>query len=316
MHCEVVDLSEESEVDWDTAIERSVNGTLFHLRKFLAYHINRFSGREYFVGFQVRGQIVARLCFSVVKRDGLRLLLSPYGASYGGLVFMRPPAFQEAIAVTDALIRLGREMLVDEIHLAYPIKACLRASLDTADFALLNRGFELSVRDITSVYVRGTSKISDRGRRSAQKAARLGVTLDWDPSLADFWQVVEATYSKHGVPPTHSVEEFDTLRHLLGSRITLCVAHVDGYPAAALGCFRLTHQVDSAFYICSDPYQNKTQALSFLISERLARMDADVSYFSFGTSSYEMVPRENIFQFKENFTKIGMFRDTYTWKAS
>jgi len=76
----------------------------------------------------------------------------------------------------------------------------------------------------------------------------------------------------------------------------------------------LTDNVESAFYICSDPATSKTQALSLLIKEKLDSLESGVDYFSFGTSSYDMIPRMNIFEYKENFTKIGMFRDTYLWK--
>jgi hypothetical protein len=316
MICEVIDLSEETEADWDSAVERSINGTLFHCRRFLSYHEDRFRSREYFVGFRLRDDIVARLSFVIMQQEGLRVLLSPYGASYGGLVFARQPTFQEALAVTDAFVGLCRDMSIAEAHLAHPIRACLRASLDTVEFALIHRGFTITVRDVTSVFVRGTSQISNRGRRSAQKAARAGVTIDWDPSFADFWSVVDATYRKHGVPPTHSAEEFLRLQHLFPDCITTCVAYFERRPAAALGCFRLTERVDSAFYICSDPFLNKTQALSLLIKEKLDSMDGDLEFFSFGTSTYDMIPRINIFEFKENFTKVGMFRDTFTWRAN
>ncbi|NJL72610.1 MAG: hypothetical protein HC888_14090 [Candidatus Competibacteraceae bacterium] len=316
MKAEVVDLSAESVSDWDEAVERSVNGTLFHTRQFLAYHADRFAGRERFVGFRIGGEIVARLSFAVAERDEGRVLLSPYGASYGGIVFSRQPGFHEALAVTDALLDQFRELSVDEAHLAHPIRACQRASLDTAEFALLHRGFRVTIRDVTSVFVRGASQISERGRRSARKAQRAGVTIDWEPDFADFWAVVEATYRKHGVPPTHEPEEFRRLRALVGDQVTTCVAYFEGAPAAALGCFRLTDRVDSAFYICSDPALNKSQSLSLLIKEKLDNMDSRIDFFSFGTSTYDMIPRSNIFEFKENFTKIGMFRDTYTWKKT
>jgi hypothetical protein len=314
MKAELIELGSEDFVTWDDAIEHSINGTIFHRRQFLAYHGGRFSGRERFVGFRLRGEIIARMAFAIVERKEGLILLSPYGASYGGIVFSRLPSFQEALAITDAFLGFCDDMEIDEAHLANPIKACLRAPLDIVEFALLHRGFQLTIRDMTSVFVRGKSQLSERGRRSTKKASQLGVTIDWNPDFADFWHVVELTYAKHGVSATHSAEEFCRIRDLVGERVSICVAYFEARPVAGLGCFQLTDNVDSAFYICSDPAMSKTQALSFLIKEKLDSLESGVDYFSFGTSSYEMIPRMNIFEYKENFTKIGMFRDTYSWK--
>jgi len=130
MKVEVADLAGEIDSDWDIAIEGSINGTLFHLHRFLAYHERRFAGHEFFFGFRLRGETIARIAFAVVERETGRVLLSPYGASYGGLVFSRLPSFQEALAITDAFLSLCVDMKIDEAHLANPIKACLRAPLD------------------------------------------------------------------------------------------------------------------------------------------------------------------------------------------
>lgn len=309
-----VDLGQESADDWDRAIESSVNGTLFHLRRFLGYHGDRFSQSARFFGFESRGKILARVSFAVIVQDGRRVFVSPYGGSYGGIVFAHHPSLRDAISITDSLINLFGVLEVDDAYLANPISACYEGALDTASFALTFRGFSVAIRDVTSVFVRGLSMPSERARRSAKKASKLGVKIDWSPPIEDYWKVMMATYRKHGVPPTHSFEEILRLRTLLGERIRFPVAYFEGEPAAAIGCFRVSRILDSAFYICQDPDLQHSQALSMLIAEQLEKLDDEIKCFSFGTSTYDMQPRHNIFEFKENFTKIGMFRETYSWR--
>jgi hypothetical protein len=309
----VLDLIQEE--SWDDAIRSSINGTLFHTRRFLSYHGDRFVTSERFVGFAgVKKGILARFSFIIENREGVRTLLSPYGASYGGLVFSRLPSYSEADGVAQALIALFQEFDVDEAYLTFPIAACCVAALDTATFALSHRGFILDSRDVTSIYKRGLSKPSERVRRSAAKARKLGVNLSWEPPLDDVWRVVDATYRKHGVPPTHTREDFAKLQELCSSDIRACAAYYDGKPAAALGLFRLTESVDSAFYICHDPELQQSQALSLLVLECLDQLPDSVSYFSFGTSTYYMQPRHNVFEFKDSFAKIGQYRETYLWR--
>ncbi|MGB4116682.1 MAG: GNAT family N-acetyltransferase [Polaromonas sp.] len=309
-----VDLGGEPADEWDRGIESSVNGTLFHLRQFLGYHGDRFAQTARFYGFEGRGKILARIAFAVVEQEGRRVFVSPYGGSYGGIVFAQHPSLRDAIGITDSLINLFDLLGVEEAFLANPIAASYQGSLDTASFALTFRGFSIAIRDVTSVFVRGLSVPSERARRSAKKAMKLGVKIDWSPPIEDYWKVMMATYRKHGVTPTHTFENILSLRTLLGERIRFPVAYFEGEPAAAIGCFRVSRILDSAFYICQDPELQHSQALSLLISEQLEKLDEEVKCFSFGTSTYDMQPRHNIFEFKENFTKIGMFRETYSWR--
>jgi|688.fasta_scaffold118918_3 hypothetical protein len=309
-----VDLGGEPADEWDRGIESSVNGTLFHLRQFLGYHGDRFAQTARFYGFASRGKILARIAFAVIEQEGRRVFVSPYGGSYGGIVFAQHPSLRDAIGITDSLINLFDLLGVEEAFLANPIAASYQGSLDTASFALIFRGFSIAIRDVTSVFVRGLSVPSERARRSAKKAMKLGVKIDWSPPIEDYWKVMMATYRKHGVPPTHTFENILSLRTLLGERIRFPVAYFEGEPAAAIGCFRVSRILDSAFYICQDPELQHSQALSLLIAEQLEKLDEEVKCFSFGTSTYDMQPRHNIFEFKENFTKIGVFRETYSWR--
>src|SRR5438876_11138995 len=87
---------------WDDDVDRSVNGTLFHLRRFLAYHGERFRGSERFLLVLDGDSLVAQIPVAITDEPNGRLLRSPYGASYGGFAFRRYPTFSQAARALDA----------------------------------------------------------------------------------------------------------------------------------------------------------------------------------------------------------------------
>ena len=307
---------------WDETVGESVNGTIFHLRAFLAYHGDKFRGSERFLVARSPGGVVAQIALTVNENpDGTREVLSPYGASYGGFVLHHSLTHREAKGLVGAFVDWLRSTGISRCRLTFPIACCNKVSVDTLYFALLEHGFRLSTREVTSVFCLeprrpAYEQVYDRARRTARRAANAGVTIDFHGDLDDFWRVLELTYAKHGVPPTHTHAEYKRLTELLPDRVFAHVAYHDDEPVAALGCFVITPTVNSSFYICQDPAKDDLQGLSLLILETLSRMEQEgYRYFNFGTMTVNMEPRENIFMFKENFSRVGVFRDTYEWRA-
>ncbi len=315
---EILNFTNKSPDEWDDFIASSGNGTIFHTRKFLQYHENKFKDREFFIGFKQSKKLVACISYSIEERNGVRTLLSPYGASYGGFVFADAPSYKTVELVIENFLEHIQSLKIQEVYLAFPIEACSKFCQDTIFSVLLGNGFVSSVRDLTSVYVKhNEGKFSKRARRSFLKAQKLGVEYHEDAPFEDFWKVVNATYKKHGVPPTHSAKEYQKLNSFFGNKISWKVCYLNGTPISALGTFRITNSVDSAFYLCQDPKYQDSQSLSYLIISYIKALPKNVSYFSFGTvTTYEMKPRYNVIEFKENFSKIGMFRETFLWKKN
>lgn len=289
---------------WDSFVDSSINGTIFHKVAFLSYHDIEHQSKLKYFEFKLKNKVIARLAFGL---DGSSLH-SPYGASYGGFIFNDYLSYSVSIHLVDCLLEIARIYKVEKIFYTPPIQAAHDSSFDTFNFALFEKGFRLDSADITNVFDRKYSQFSNRLLRARQRAMAQNVMLNKNGSLEDFWCVLQKTYAKHGANPTHS---FMQLRYLIekdGLDIRMPVAYFNDLPVAALGCFKISKHLDSSFYICSDPLYKDTQALSYLLSETLNTVDERIRYFSFGTSSVSMMPRLNIFEFKENFTRIGMFK--------
>ena len=176
-------------------------------------------------------------------------------------------------------------------------------------------------RDISSaVYLDNTAQISEtmtsRARNSARKASKSGVIVVRRGELSDFWVVMEKTFQKLGIRPAHTLQEFHALSERFPEDIYVDIAYLDQRPIAGIGYFVINERVNSSFYFCQDPEFQNRHALSLLVSEALFdSQHSGFKWFDFGTSSVSMRGKENLFRFKESFGAVGLFRETYLWKA-
>lgn len=306
---------------WDDEAERAVNGTIFHLRRFLAYHGARFRDVERFLLVLDGDSLVAQLPAAVEDGAEGRRLRSPYGASYGGLVFQRYPTFTQASRIVEALLEWMEAERIERATLTPPIAACSALPLDVVSFALLAAGFVSVNRDVSSVVrldpdVPVLETVTSRARNTARKAEREGVEVKERSNLDDFWSVMEATFSKHGTRPTHTREEFGELAEALPERVYADVAYHDGEAVAGVGYFVINPLVNSSFYFCQRPDRQELNGLTLCVLRGLERAQEDgYRWFDFGTSTAGMQPREGVFRFKEQFASVGQFRETFEWTA-
>jgi hypothetical protein len=306
---------------WDDDIERSINGTLFHLRRFLAYHGDRFRDRERFLVVLDGDRLLAQIPVAIAEGSTGRHLQTPYGASYGGFAFQRYPTAGQAGRVVEAFLAWCETERVTRVTLTPPIAACSTLPLDVVQFALLRAGFRSVNRDLSSVLAldRGVAietAVTSRARNHARNAQRRGVTIKPRAALEDFWSVMDATFARHGTPPTHTLEEFRWLAEALPARVYADVGYHDGHPVAGVGYFVINRLVNSSFYLCQRPDQRDLNGLTLCILRGLEREQQDgYRWFDFGTSTAGMQPRENVFRFKEHFTRVAQFRETFEWAA-
>jgi hypothetical protein len=311
------ELAGSSELEhWDEFVDLSCNGTLFHLRRFLAYHGDRFAGREAYVVVRKGEQAIAQIAYALDANDGERAARSPYGGSYGGLVVKRALSYDESQNVVAALLEYLSRNGIARLAVTPPLPCCQEMPSDTTTFAMLERGFTCTNRDISSILpLQGAKSVWDlvtgRARNMARKAEKMGVHVVPAAPLEHFWPLMEETFSHHGTTPTHSRAEIADLLQRLPDRLALDVAYRDGVPVAGAAMFVVNARVATSFYLCQNDAGRESEALSILIMDVLDRCRRKAfSYFDFGTSSHHMVARPGIFRFKESFGAVGQFRET------
>ncbi|ABI68039.1 GNAT family N-acetyltransferase [Syntrophomonas wolfei] len=315
----IIEASDKNLDKWDELIGNSINGTIFHLEKFLSYHGERFKDRGKFLYICEGTQPFAQISLTIEEQDGECLARSPYGASYGGVVFQSYPGYRKGKEIVQLILDYLKQHQVDRFIITPPIACCSKSSLDTFNFNLLEAGFKSINRDISSVYYFENRPVFEclpsKVRNTIRTAEKNDIEIRQNADIRDFWQVLSSTYFKHGTNPTHSIEEFNLLMDLLPGRIYTNVAYKDGIPVAGVACFEINKLTNSSFYLCQFQEYQKYQALSLLVMTTLeSSREKGFSFFDFGTSTVNMQARPNIFTFKEHFTKIGQFRETFEWK--
>lgn len=303
---------------WDKFVDSSVNGTIFHKLQFLSYHKNKFAGRERFLVVLKGEEIIAQISVALDIIDGKHVLRSPYGASYGGFIFAEIPSYQESSEIVRLLIDYMKKHQVHKCILTHSLNCYSDKSLDTYYFTLLENGFHLKNRDISSVKVFDSlpaeQDVRPVMRRKFKRAQENGVQINENPNLKEVYQVLyDEQKEKFQCVPTHTLEEFLLLHQLFPSDIYSVAAEYDDKVIAALTLFRVNQKVMLTFYICQNlKYKNMNAVPLLILYELRKSQEQGYSFFDFGTSSINMKANPSLLEFKEGFTRgVGMFRETY-----
>jgi|WetSurMetagenome_2_1015567.scaffolds.fasta_scaffold03329_5 hypothetical protein len=311
---------ESDEKGWSDFVARSCNGTVFHLPDFFRYHpAGRFDNHHLL--FESDDGIEALIPGALSLRDGSTWFRSYPGASWGGPVIQDSTGLADIEGYTDMLLEYCRGKGWGGIEITLPPQAYFRRPHNYIDFALLQRGFAYRKRELTAVIdlSRMGEEIDlafrDSARRGVTKARREGVAVVEDPDFSKFYPVLETNLQdRHGVRPTHTLEELERVRSLLGpDRIRQFVAVRDGAVLAGMVMFNCNPRVTLAFYISHDARHQQSRPVNLVYREviRWARENG-FRYLDLGTFTLNMEVNYGLCRFKESFSARGQFRDTFT----
>ena len=303
---------------WNKFVVESVNGTLFHRLDFLRYHKNRFRQNEHNLLWIKGDQIISIMPLAIFNEGGLLHARSPYGGSYGGIILREWLNYSESSQIVSTLTDYLKIINVKKCTITPPLKILEKTSSDTLLFCFLEKGFRIVNSDISSVininelFAGNNSGARIRHlERKHKKTKKLKIISANNQSAKEFWGILEVTFNKHGIKPTHTLSDWEKLCEDFPGEIWNNVAFLDDKPIAGIGNIKVNENTISTFYLCSDPAFNHTQALSGLIYELIMNCrNNGIRYIDFGTSSVNMKPRETIFRFKESFGAYGCLRHT------
>lgn len=305
---------------WADFVKLSSNGTLFHLPEFFDYHPpGRFQNHH--VILEDNGETVAISTGALSQIAGETWFRSYPGASWGGLVMNDGAGLETVEACVDGLVAHARSLGAVGIEMTSPPLVYHRRPSNYLDFALIRRGFTYRKRELTAVIDLGRMgdeielAFRDSARRGAARARRMGIEVVEDPDFSAFYPVLETNLQeRHGVRPTHTIEELERLRELLGPGvISQFVARGDQGVLAGMIMFRCNPRVTLAFYISHDARHQSLRPVNLVYQEviRWAR-DSGYRYLDLGTFTLDMQVNHGLCRFKESFSARGHFRETFT----
>lgn len=304
--------------NWDEFVARANNGTLFHERRFLSYHpADRFSDHSLIL--EKKGKIKALFPAAVQEEGGKQSLISHPGSSYGGLIVDRDLSFRDSYDIVELLVKHGKAKGYSKIKMTLPPAIYQSRVSNYIDFSLIKHGFEYAKRDVSSMLTiestpeENLALFRTSHRTAVRKAIKQNVTISESDDWESFYQILETNLKiRHGVNPTHTLDEIIKLKTLYPDRIKLFSAFHDDKMVAGVVNFSVNKDVVLAFYISHDETRQKLRAVNLLFYEIIKWCQVNnFKYLDFGIFTVDMDPNFGLGRFKENFGASGVFRDTF-----
>jgi len=321
----VVRYADEYREAWDAFVRRSMNGTLFHLQQFLAYHP---PGRFHFhhLLFFEGDRLVAVLPGGLTQNG--RHYESPVGASYGSFVWEDIDA-ATALAIVEAFESYIRELGVQAVHLTSAPTLYQPVLSQNLEFALLYKGYAYERHYISHITQLGIvsdpqdlfAPIAKRYIKRAYQHYR-GIAIEevspdrMIAALTEFYPIIVENKARRNAKPTHSLEDLRRLHELLPELMKLWLLRLDGELIAGSLIFLPNHRVPLSFYPMMR-YEFRDVRPIYVLSAEMMRwaQRQGYSYFDLGVSQdtsddNPMTPALPLIEFKEKFHSRGILRST------
>lgn len=303
---------------WDQFVEIANNGTLFHERKFLNYH-PRGRFMDHSLVFLEQGKAIA-LFPAVDHRDenGKRILLSHGGSSYGGIVQPVGQGVEKNMEIVSALNKYGKQEGFDGIQMTLVPDIYNHQLNNYLEFACFRHGYTYVKREISSVLIledsieKNIAKFRQTHRTAYRRGEKMGVIVKESSDYAAFYEILKKNLKiRHGVDPTHSLEELIDLKSRYPERIRLYGAFLEDKMIAGVVMFDANDLVTLAFYISHNEEYQKYRAVNVLFKELIQdSIQRGFKYLDYGIFTVNMEPNFGLARFKESFGAGGIFRDT------
>jgi hypothetical protein len=312
----VVPCTAELVKTWNSFVEQSNNGTVFHRLDFLDYHpAGRFTFHHlmFYKGEELIAVLPGGLSGDMFK--------SPMGASFGGFVVKSRIGLQDADAIVKAFIRYCASKLIKEVYLTPPMQIYCETFNESIEFAMHYNHFIVlsslfsSVIDFSKIHSK--EDLSRNTRHKINKAINKGVTIEEKPDYDAFYPILLKNKEKFGVSPTHTLQELKKIDSLLPGMMTLFLAYVEGKPIAGELLFACNKQCVLNFYTMHLYEYHNLFMVNYLIEHAIRWCNQHgFRYYDYGVSADTfsidpMEPSWSLIEFKESMGANGCQRKTY-----
>jgi hypothetical protein len=302
----------ERESVWDDFVAGSRNGTLFHTRRFLAYHpADRFQDASLL--FMDGEKIIGVLPAAKKTEDGKSTLVSHPGASYGGLVLPMGSGMKE----TGEMLGLVKDYAKAQKHrsvsfLRLPPASLQIESSEDQQYWLYQQGWKMTRCEMDGAVDLSGMRESDvlesltgKCRNMVRQAERAKVTVSLSEDFSTYWLLLEGVLkSRHGAHPTHSLAEIERLKSLLPEDIRLLAAFAAGKMVAGTVLVTINSCALYTLYMAQDYEAQKFHPMHLVLVEALKlaiREKCRALHLGVSTEDGGKKANEGLFFFKESF---------------
>lgn len=304
---------------WDEFVDNSRNGTIFHTRSFLSYHPEgRFKDRSLL--FLQDGNIVSILPGCLIENNSGLTLASHQGSTYGGFVIPQKLGVAKALQLVDLLLEFMKKEGICDIWMRYPEYIFEKEPSEEIKYAMWHRGFGMDYIELSTCYDLSIYPTESPISWEAKKGYERGVSCIYDDNNYQAFHslLFETLTSKYNRTPTHTLEELNNLRNLLGKRLVLFSAYYKEYFAGGMIVFLTNEKTAHVFYSAVKKDLIKGIYVSDTLIDYTIRTlkKRGVQFINYGISTEEKgrTINFNLFRFKERFKGFGVVRET--WKLA
>jgi hypothetical protein len=310
---EIIKYKNKYKQEWDSFIDKSKNGTLFHTRRFINYHpVDRFEDSSLI--FKKKNW-VSVIPATIQNIEGEIVFKSHPGASYGGPIFNNSTGLRTTLDVVESLINYATDEGFSAIEMRLPPRVFHVHPSEDIDYALWYLGFEVVSTELSSaVRIEDSDNFRSDTARSIVKARKSGIIVkdssDWDY----YWKILNQNLTKYRTKSTHTLQEIKKLLKLCGDSIKLKGAYLDDQLIAGTVVFWCNGVAAHTFYIAQDYDYQKLRPLNLIFAELINELrDSGYRYLNFGisTESAGRAINDGLFRFKEGFGARGVVRRYY-----
>ncbi len=303
---------------WDSFVLKANNGTLFHLRKFLGYHPeDRF--KDHSLEIYKKNTLLSVFPAAGIIINDKKMLASHPGSSYGSFVLKEGLSIKDAMDMVSKLIDYSSKKGFEGIQLTIPPAFYSKRLSNYIEYSLLCNGFDYFRREVTSTLIIENSeykilnKFKPAHQRAVRKSKKLGVETRITNRVEEFFSILKNNLKiRHGVNPTHTLDELKLLIKLFPNSINFFGAFYDKQMIAGVLNIIVKEGVALAFYISHKEEFQELRPLNLLFFDIFKwGLKNNIKVYDFGTFTDKGVANMGLGRFKESFGASGVFRDTF-----
>jgi hypothetical protein len=264
------------------------------------YHNDRYEDASLLV-FK-KDDLIAVLPANRVKQK----IYAHQGLSYGGLILKEHIKFSDVLHCFSSVLRYLNENDISELEIKTIPRIYNRLPSDELDYLLFLTEAQGVRCDVSSV-IDNSNRIeisSSNRKRGLARAINNNLIVKEVDELSEFWNhvLIPNLKQRHGVDPTHSLEEITLLKQRFPNQIRQFNVLSKNAVVAGVTIFE-TDKVAHVQYISANEQKQELGSLDLLIDELINSVFKDKSYFDFGISNENKGRNinEGLLNWKEDF---------------
>ena len=300
---QIIKYNEKYKNLWDEFIKNSKNGNIFHTRKFLSYHKDKFIDHSILI--YKKNKLIALL--PAIEFDGK--IISHRGSTYGGVIVKKDNKLNDTLNLWEEIINYYDKTIefrkCEYIFDKFPSQE--------VEFAAKYLGFKCVNEELSTCLELNNIKLTKGRKWALTKCKDLKIVFD-DLDYESYHKILSKNLEKFDSIPTHNLEEMKLLKNLLPDEYKLVSIYLDNKMIAGIWLVLATTKTAHTFYIAQDYQFTEFQPLSCVVKEIIKYLqNKNYKYLNFGISTENggKIINKGLFEFKESFGGFGVSRFYY-----